>query len=116
MEQLVVGLILTMLTGLTYLAYKHPNAYQKLFSWIFISLLLIVIALHVWNVAIGKSFVSIISYIESTQLEAASSVNEKMFVPSMYIWGLVLLQFYLGGILYLHMLLKEGKEKSYIGN
>ena len=80
---LISGLIVAGITGLTILAYKHPQAYKqlKLPSTIFKFSLISIIGLLLWNYSISITFTKLSPYIKENDLSVAKSIIDKTNNP-----------------------------------
>ncbi len=111
METLITTLITALLTGLTILTYRHPDGYKKIYSYISILILVVIVSISSWNIGIGASFSKTVSYIQVEKFDLAEKMKDNLMVPLIYIWTVFLVNFYLLGLQYLHLILK-GKKKE----
>ena len=67
------GLIIASVTGLTYLAYKHPAAYERIFLWIIAAMTLFLIAAFIWDTSRSQAYIDMLPFISSGKdFESAS--------------------------------------------
>ena len=122
MEQLIVGLILALLTGLTILAYRHSQSYKLIVNWIMVPVLFVILGMAVWNVAVYKTHLNLISggiYSFASGSEdfdkmqkVLEDTEQKLIVPSGYIWTLALVNVYFSALTFLPLLLKKKQEEA----
>jgi len=99
-DKLLSGIVVGALTGLTYLAYKHPEAYQKRIYWMIVGpLFLFMIAATIWSAGVLSAYAVLISLIVPDKLGAAHEAIEILKPwPATWTHGviLVILVSYLG--------------------
>lgn len=112
METLITTLITALLTGLTILAYRHPNGYQKIYSWFSVLFLAVVIGGNAWNAGVAMGFSKIVSYIQAERLDLAAKTNDALMIPQIYLWMMLLAFFYFFGLNFLHLIVKKEEQDT----
>lgn len=107
MVQIIGTMLVAALTGLTYLAYKHPKSYSEIYIVISAFVLALLVGLSAWNFAVSQSFRKLIPYMDTDKLDVAGTVIDGLSIPMVYIWGVILVNIYLWGVGYLHKLIKK---------
>ena len=112
METLASGIVVITLSGLTFLAYKHPDAYQKMHDPLVISVYIVTIGGALWGAGALWGYITIVGFVQTGKLdEARESLNA--IVPPL--WGIgvaVLVYFYLMFLSALPDILgKQGPQK-----
>lgn len=112
MEAAVISsLIVAFITGITFLAYKHPVAFKRLYFPIFVVLLVLGVGFGSWNAAISAALTALKEFIPSDQFQAATLKVHGMDAPTWYLWAFMAATIYLGFLLWLPNILEEDKEK-----
>ena len=93
METLVSGLILAALSGLTFLAYRHPEAYEKIYVPFVLAYGVIFIGTVGWNFGVLKTTYAVLDEIGYNFLDDAEKAKERLLLPE-WLW-LVLIGLYL---------------------
>jgi hypothetical protein len=71
LKELLVGLAVLAVSGITFLAYKHPEGYKSLQGFIGVFLLAILIGTGVWDFALSDATRAISDYSPSTEIKGA---------------------------------------------
>jgi hypothetical protein len=112
-SELLVGIALAALSGITFLAYKHPKAYGQLFVALILTLVGIEIGTLAWDSSISKAHKIALSYIVPEKLDEASKAitDEEILSSAPYVYyGIVALAAYFVFLRYLFpFLLNEDK-------
>jgi hypothetical protein len=114
METIFSGLLLAAITGLTALAYKHPEGYAKIHKVLSIILLLVVLSITSWNAAIDTFIVRILRASKSVDMSQIERVGDNLKVP--FSWLVLGFMGIYGYLLFLDFLpsivaTKERKDK-----
>jgi hypothetical protein len=70
-EQLVAGIGVAAISGITFLAYKHPDAYKKVFIGLFVIFASVMVGLVIWDLSNLYAHLAAIHYIKIDKLEEA---------------------------------------------
>jgi hypothetical protein len=95
METFYVTIAISLISGLTYLAYKHGNGYAKIFPW---ALGIILIAFYTgssYNIGVSRGYVVLIKFIESTNFTQTDKLISDTRVSEQYIYIFALVGCYL---------------------
>lgn len=77
-ETIVSGLFLAAISGLSFVAYKHPAAFGKLFVPIVIILFTIVGVIVIWDFSLSRAFTHFLPYFERDKLDLASEAHDNL--------------------------------------
>jgi hypothetical protein len=112
-ETITAGLLLAAVSGITYLAYKHPPAYRKVFLPLFALNNFINIILVVWILGVQTAHIKLMPFIESSKSGQAHEAVDGI-LPRWWLVGAVCFgtNVYLLLLYWLPKLFDEEKEKS----
>lgn len=111
MESAVISsLIVAFVTGITFLAYKHPIAFKRMYFPIFVVLLLIVVGFSAWNFAISITLASLKEFIPPEQFQAATLKAHALDAPSWYSLAFSGMVVYLVFLLWLPNIIEDEKK------
>ena len=86
LDNLIISLILMFVSGLTFVAYKHPDLYEdKFFNKLMFAALIVFLGSQTYDLAISNAFSTLREFIDKDSLEKATSAKEEMEVP-MYVF------------------------------
>lgn len=109
---IVSGLLVALITGITFLAYKHPTAFSRLYWPLFFVLLSASIGIGAWNGSITETLAVLKDFIPPAQLQAATLKTQELKLASWYSWVFPIAVIYLVFLLWLPHLLSEDKKKE----
>jgi hypothetical protein len=109
MDKVIPALIVAAISSLTFVAYKHPKAYQKIFNPLAICFLITFIAVNAWNLSNTLTYSALIEYIEVGKIKDAKTAMENYQIPYWEMWMLLGSYFYLFFLTFLPRLLDEDK-------
>jgi hypothetical protein len=112
LETITAGLLLASISGISYLAYKHPLAYRKVFLPLLVLSNLIGLILVVWGLGVTAAYLKLIPFLESSkwaqERDAVNSILPRWWLVAGACLGA---NTYLGFLNYgLPKLLEEKKE------
>jgi len=111
-ETLVTGLILAAVSGLTFVAYKHPSGFDKLANILHIAAVSILIGLTIWNIAIDKAHIQLMKLLQEGALDKAQLALDEISLPTGWIIATFLaFEFYILFLSYLPNLVKHDENK-----
>ncbi len=111
MESAVISsLIVAFVTGITFLAYKHPIAFKRLYFPIFGVLLLIGVGFGAWNSAISITLAALKDFIPPEQFQAATLKAHALDAPTWYSWAFMGMVAYLVFLLWLPNIIEDEKK------
>lgn len=116
LETIISGLILAAVSGITFLAYKHPDVYKTMgLSSITFNLGVLVFAvMNAWNFGIGLTYTKLLSYLAEGKQHAAEAVIEqlKFSTSTLVLTGVLFFVafLYFTLLLLLHFMLKHDKS------
>lgn len=70
-ETLATGLILAAVTGLTVIAYKHPQGYNRIHGYLYAGAVMIYIAVMAWSEGVGIAYSEVTKFIPVDKQDAA---------------------------------------------
>jgi hypothetical protein len=87
LEQVLVGLLLAGISGVSFIAYKHPSGYAKINPYLHYGSLVALVIGATWNVAIDSSWIAIAKFFAPENREAAyqASLGLKLPYPWLFI-------------------------------
>jgi hypothetical protein len=91
------GLGVAAITGLTFLAYKHPSAYEKVFKGLEIVLGIIMLLIMFWSLAVSRAHLNLLPFIDQEKRAAADVAVQSI---DLFSWKLFFAYF----ALYLYLL------------
>jgi len=81
MQALLTGVVLAMLSGLTALAFKHPQAYSKLFPYLTSVVSVAFYTLTVWHAGVQITWMILKTYVAAVQHDAARAAIAAVQLP-----------------------------------
>ena len=99
MDKLIQGIALATLSALTFVAYKHPEGYQRLAKPIRWVVPAVFIAAVIWDVSSMRTMGNLYQFIDGAKLNDAKAAAENTQFLNRYIFGA-----YLAAVLYLEFL------------
>ncbi len=101
MQTFIVGLLLACVSGVTLVAFKHPNGYAKLFPYMCAVATALLIGVAVWHIAVEVTWTTLRQFMVEETLPSAATARGQLRPP--YAWvGL----WYLGMVAFLWVNLK----------
>jgi hypothetical protein len=55
MQSLIVGLLLAGVSGISFIAFKHPNGYARLFPYLTFAVTALFVGATIWHIACGDN-------------------------------------------------------------
>ena len=101
MQTFIFGLLLACVSGVTVVAFKHPNGFARLFPYLFGIATAVFVGITIWHVAVDITWKSLAAYIVQEVLADARSTIGRLSVP--YSWVVF---WYLGVVAFLWVNLK----------
>ncbi len=84
MQSLIVGLLLAAVSGLSVIAFRHPNGYARLFPYLLLAATGIFVCVTVWHIAVELTWDRVAPHIDAAHHRAAKSGKNTLAVP--YEW------------------------------
>lgn len=75
-ESLVVTFSAAAISGLTFLAYKHPDAYESIYKYLNGTLILSTFSVVLWNSAVSYTFIQISTVVRESGYDIYSSAEK----------------------------------------
>lgn len=111
MESLLQALFLAAITGITIVAYKHPQGYGRLYPFIAGLLLLIMISMVSWEIGNNNIYSKLYSLIPAGKRQEADAMLESAKIPNWYsIPMITALFFYFALLQFLPYIIKKEPE------
>ena len=101
MQTFIVGLLLACVSGVTVVAFKHPNGFAKLFPYLFAVATVLLIGVTVWHVAVEITWTTLRQFMAEETLSEAANTTGKLRPPFAWV-GL----WYVGVVVFLWVNLK----------
>ena len=108
----ISGLIVAFITGITFLAYKHPVAFKRLYFPVFVVLLLVGVGFGAWNAAISATLAALKNFIQTEQFQAATLKAHTLDSPLWYSWAFMGMVAYLVFLLWLPNIIEDEKKNK----
>jgi hypothetical protein len=87
LESIIVGLVLALASGITFLAYKHPRVY-KLFSGPLAGLVMaVMVGSSIWDLAVTKTRIAMDPFVDPQKGLAALEASRKLEAPFRWVFG-----------------------------
>ncbi len=112
MDKVIPALFIAAISSLTFIAYKHPNAYRKLYLPLMICCMIIIIAVSAWTWGSKFTFDALIKYIEVDKIREAAAVADSHQISPWVVSALAGLNLYFLALSYLPRLLEEDKPEK----
>ena len=101
MQTFIFGLLLACVSGITVVAFKHPNGFARLFPFLLGTATIVFVGVTIWHVAVETTWKNLVVYIGQETLSDAETTKRRLSMSYMLavIW-------YLGVIAFLWVNLK----------
>jgi len=96
MQTFIFGLLLACVSGVTIVAFKHPNGYARLFPYLLAVATALLIGFTVWHIAVEVTWAKLLTYMAKDSLLEAEGAKRQLRVP--YPWVAL---WYLGVVVFL---------------
>lgn len=84
MQSLIVGLLLALVSGMSVIAFRHPNGYARLFPYLMLGVSGMFVCVTVWHLAVELTWDKVVPYITAAAHRAAKDGKNTLAVP--YEW------------------------------
>jgi len=102
------------IVALTYLAYKHPKRYERLFNPLYIIIFMVYACLSIWNTGTTFSLLMLNPFIKEGKIEQAKATIESLQIPWIPLHTIVWFLFiYLLFLSFLPRLLEKRRKKQH---
>lgn len=78
MHELIVTLIVAGISGITFIAYKHPNGYSKISPWLFGVVNIIFVGTFIWGVGVMDGYFAVSDFLETDARDEAWQTVKKL--------------------------------------
>jgi hypothetical protein len=112
MDKAIPALIVAAISSLTFVAYKHPKAYKKIWAPLMVCYGMAFLCSIVWNTGVQFTFDALNKYIEAGKGEEAFAAFQNNLIPVWVILASIVLYFYLFMLTFLPRVLDEEKPKK----
>lgn len=80
-ESLIVTLITALISGITIIAYRHPDGYKRIYFWLMGGIIIFIFILFFWDVAVLQGFYASSNYIKfGLHNDARKVVDTKLII------------------------------------
>ena len=112
-QSLLSGLLLAAVSGLSLVAYKHPNAYARIYLPLLSILGVFLASAIAWNAGILFSVAKLLPFVPAEQTAAAKFIAEELSIPALPLVVTPLaISAFLIVLLLLPRLIAEDKKKT----
>ena len=81
MQSLIVGLLLAGVSAISFVAFKYPNGYARLFPYLIGVATALFLGVTVWQAAVEASWTSVNVFLASESLSDAQAAKDRLSVP-----------------------------------
>lgn len=81
MQTLIIGLLLASVSGVCFVAFKHPNGYAKLFPFLIAAATSILTGIAIWHAAVEISWIKLAPYIVKDSHAVAATGKARLTLP-----------------------------------
>ncbi len=85
MQSFIVGLLLAGVSAVSFVAFKHPNGYAKLFPYLIGSATAVFVGITVWQAAIEALWISLDGFLAKDSRPDAHYAKAHLSLP--YLWA-----------------------------
>lgn len=86
-ETIISSLLVAAVTGISFVAYRHPAAFSKLFTPILMVMGTALVFGLIWDVAVSRAFVDLSPFIVTGKLDSAQKAIETLSLPMGWLIG-----------------------------
>lgn len=80
--QFIVGLVVAVVSGLTFIANQHPAFYDTVLArWLLGLVTAVAVLLGIWDLAVSRTLIEMLGIIDPAQVPAAKVAAEALSVP-----------------------------------
>ena len=101
LRSFIVGLLLAGVSAISFVAFKHPRGYAKLFPYMLLGATALFAGVTIWHIAIESMWTSLGGFLASEFQQQASSAKDALSPP--YVWAFIT---YIGVVAFLWVNLK----------
>ncbi len=101
MQTFIFGLLLAGISGVTVVAFRHPNGFARLFPYVLAVVTVLFVAVTVWHIAVEFTWTKLLPYMVPERLAEAENSKGQLRLP--YAWVAL---WYLGVVAFLWINLK----------
>ena len=112
-DTLVTSLILMSVSGLAFLAYKHPDAYDKIYKYLTVLYLFGWACIGTWDIAVALTSKRLNIFLQSDKIEIAKTAtdNLQISVGWTFVIGISIV-IYINFLAFLPYIIKHGDKKE----
>jgi len=85
MSAVLSGLVLTGLSGLTMLAFRHPRAFARLYPYLNLAVSVLFLLLTAWHLAVQVTSTAVFPYVDRDAFAEAQAAVATLTIP--YLWA-----------------------------
>jgi hypothetical protein len=112
MDKVIPALVVGAISSLTFIAYKHPNAYRKMYILLGVCYIILCSFAAGWQLGSYDTVEAILGYIDPNKLKEAKAVANNYLIQPWTIFASSGLILYFTLLLLLPILLEEDKPKN----
>jgi hypothetical protein len=109
MEHAFGALAVAAIGGITFIAYRHPNAYRIIFIVLIVCYIAATVAMTAWNEGSYHTYRALLDYIEGDNIAKAKAVRENYQIPNWIILSSIGVYAYLCFLYFLPNILDADK-------
>lgn len=101
LQSFIAGLLLAGVSAISFVAFKHPNGYARLFPYMILAATALLVGITVWHIAIEAMWADLTNFLDNEFHQEALAAKNRLSPP--YVWiGIA----YIGVVLFLLVNLK----------
>ncbi len=97
MQTFIFGLLLAGVSGVTVIAFRHPNGFARLFPYLLAVVTVLFVGVTVWHVAVDVTWTKLLPYMVPETLAEAANTKGQLRLPYAWValWYLAVVAFLL---------------------
>lgn len=118
LETLITTLAVAAITGITIIAYRHPDGYKKIFPWLIGVMVVVMVIMMVWDLGVQQGYFAVSEFIEYEQYkDARAAINDKLLLYTekssfTKLLGIMVIMSYFGLLNLLPLITNTTKKKN----
>ena len=86
MDKLLPGLIVAAISGLTFLAYKHPQAYHKIHTWLMYTSYAFIATALIWDFSGSATIGAMLPFVGAGKIDDALKAASELRILNWGVW------------------------------
>ena len=81
MQSLIVGLLLAGVSGISFIAFKHPHGYARLFPYLILAVTALFVGVTIWHIAVETTWDRIVPHLTDEIHPVAKTGKREVELP-----------------------------------